>query len=351
MNKAAFDGLEAPVRQALLNAAAAAEARGWKASEEKTKWYTDQLAARGMKVQPPSPTLKLELQQSRRAAHRRVVEEDRRPRPGGDRRIQEQEHVSARSAAREREDIGGGGGEGGAERPLNDQPACKPGSVVPAARPGVTAIPLRRRLPGASATYPDGWIRTDPGIPAFAEPRAVPIRSCSRWGLPCRPLPEARCALTAPFHPCRGDTQRAGRSVLCGTFPGVAPAGRYPAPFVHGARTFLPAAFRHWPERPSGRLTQQGWGCSARGTTAVPVKPGSESSDWRPPKFAAARAIARFCSPCCKWTDAGVRGEQRLERREVEASIKPSIFAGRKCRWKAVTASRVVVEVAVASTP
>jgi hypothetical protein len=30
------------------------------------------------------------------------------------------------------------------------------------------------------------------------------------------------------------------RFVLCGTFPGVAPAGRYPAPFVHGARTFLP---------------------------------------------------------------------------------------------------------------
>ena len=30
--------------------------------------------------------------------------------------------------------------------------------------------------------------------------RAAPIRSCSRWGLPCRlPLPETRCALTAPF--------------------------------------------------------------------------------------------------------------------------------------------------------
>jgi hypothetical protein len=32
---------------------------------------------------------------------------------------------------------------------------------------------------------------------------------------------------------------RPRRFVLCGTFPGVAPAGRYPAPFVHGARTFL----------------------------------------------------------------------------------------------------------------
>src|SRR5204863_8283272 len=30
------------------------------------------------------------------------------------------------------------------------------------------------------------------------------------------------------------------RSALCGTFPGVAPAGRYPAPYIHGARTFLP---------------------------------------------------------------------------------------------------------------
>jgi len=51
------------------------------------------------------------------------------------------------------------------------------------------------------------------------------------------PLPAARCALTAPFHPCRG---MPWRSVLCGTVPGVAPAGCYPAPFVRGARTFLP---------------------------------------------------------------------------------------------------------------
>jgi len=55
------------------------------------------------------------------------------------------------------------------------------------------------------------------------------------------PLPETRCALTAPFHPCPAKLRRseAGRFVLCGTFPGVAPAGRYPAPYVDGARTFL----------------------------------------------------------------------------------------------------------------
>lgn len=33
--------------------------------------------------------------------------------------------------------------------------------------------------------------------------------------------------------------QVAGRFAFCGTFPGVAPAGRYPAPFIRGARTFL----------------------------------------------------------------------------------------------------------------
>ena len=39
------------------------EARGWKTSEEKTKWYTEQLAARGIKVLPPSQTLKADLHQ------------------------------------------------------------------------------------------------------------------------------------------------------------------------------------------------------------------------------------------------------------------------------------------------
>ena len=32
-----------------------------------------------------------------------------------------------------------------------------------------------------------------------------------------------------------------GRFAFCGTFPGVTPAGRYPAPCFHGARTFLSA--------------------------------------------------------------------------------------------------------------
>src|SRR4029077_13511630 len=55
------------------------------------------------------------------------------------------------------------------------------------------------------------------------------------------PLPDPRCALTAPFHPCCPLPFRVGeRLVLCGTVPGVTPAGCYPAPYVNGARTFLP---------------------------------------------------------------------------------------------------------------
>ncbi len=43
----------------------------------------------------------------------------------------------------------------------------------------------------------------------------------------------------------------AGRFAFCGTFPGVSPAGCYPAPCFRGVRTFLPCM-----GRPSGHLIQ-----------------------------------------------------------------------------------------------
>jgi TRAP-type C4-dicarboxylate transport system substrate-binding protein len=57
MNKAAFDALDKPTQAAVLKAAATAEARGWKAWEDKAGWYLDQLKAKGMKVLPPSAAL------------------------------------------------------------------------------------------------------------------------------------------------------------------------------------------------------------------------------------------------------------------------------------------------------
>jgi len=61
LNKAAFDSLDKPTQDALLKAAAAAETRGWKMWEDKSGWYLDQLKSHGMKVLPPSDTLKAGL--------------------------------------------------------------------------------------------------------------------------------------------------------------------------------------------------------------------------------------------------------------------------------------------------
>lgn len=64
-----------------------------------------------------------------------------------------------------------------------------------------------------------------------------------------------RGALLPPRFTLTARNFRSGRRfVFCGTFPGVAPAGRYPAPFLAGARTFLPCTVAHAAAvaRPSG---------------------------------------------------------------------------------------------------
>src|SRR5262249_30108835 len=61
--------------------------------------------------------------------------------------------------------------------------------------------------------------------------RAAPIRSCSRWGLPCRPCYQRRGArLPHPFTLPPLRQGYGGRFAFCGTVPGVTPAGGYPAP-------------------------------------------------------------------------------------------------------------------------
>ena len=104
------------------------------------------------------------------------------------------------------------------------------------------------------------------------------------YGGPCRPYsvllrvgftlpvpsPGQRCALTAPFHPCRAVARR---FAFCGTFPGLAPAGRYPAPRFRGARTFLPPPSRG--ERPSGRLARAGCNASRSCNQQHVITPGT----------------------------------------------------------------------------
>jgi hypothetical protein len=108
--------------------------------------------------------------------------------------------------------------------------------------------------PAPPATYPDGGPRHRLRLCRLrVKARAVPIRSCSRWGLPCRRRCRPRGALLPHLFTLTAAIRYAPRRyVLCGTFPKLAPAGRYPAPLVHGARTFL-SGIRPSPSRGRGR--------------------------------------------------------------------------------------------------
>jgi TRAP-type C4-dicarboxylate transport system substrate-binding protein len=58
VNRAAFEQLDQQTQETVLRAAAAAEVRGWWRSQDRTKWYLEQLAANGLKVLPPSTVLR-----------------------------------------------------------------------------------------------------------------------------------------------------------------------------------------------------------------------------------------------------------------------------------------------------
>lgn len=61
VNAKAFDALDKPTQEAVLKAAAAAESRGWAMSEQKDREYQLELAAKGMKISPPSDAVNKEL--------------------------------------------------------------------------------------------------------------------------------------------------------------------------------------------------------------------------------------------------------------------------------------------------
>lgn len=61
VNQKAFDALDKPTQEVLAKAAAAAEARGWKLSEQKDGEYLKELAAKGMKIDTAPEALKREL--------------------------------------------------------------------------------------------------------------------------------------------------------------------------------------------------------------------------------------------------------------------------------------------------
>jgi hypothetical protein len=89
-------------------------------------------------------------------------------------------------------------------------------------------IHLGYASPRTSSSLPGGTC----GPHARREAACPPIWPCSRRGLPCRRvLPPTRCALTAPFHPCRPLLAKGRRrSALCCTFRGLTPPRHYLAP-------------------------------------------------------------------------------------------------------------------------
>jgi hypothetical protein len=128
------------------------------------------------------------------------------------------------------------------------QSAYKPG-FVGRDRSRATTIPLGRRLLAASGNLPGRRRGPAPG----GKPPAVPIRFCSRWGLPCR----FRCRSRGGLLP--------HRFTLTGASPGglfsVALSLGSPPPDVIRHRVSVepglssPAPFRVMRRRPSGRLT------------------------------------------------------------------------------------------------
>ena len=89
------------------------------------------------------------------------------------------------------------------------------------------------------ATYPDG----EPDIALrryrLREQPALPSLFGLAPGVVCHAVSVAGPAVRSyrTFSPLLLPKKK--RFVLCGTVPGVAPAGCYPAPYVDGARTFL----------------------------------------------------------------------------------------------------------------
>jgi TRAP-type C4-dicarboxylate transport system substrate-binding protein len=61
VNRAAFNALDKPTQAVVLKAAADAETRGWKLTEEKTGWYVDQLRQKGMTIDKPNEQLTADM--------------------------------------------------------------------------------------------------------------------------------------------------------------------------------------------------------------------------------------------------------------------------------------------------
>lgn len=152
-------------------------------------------------------------------------------------------------------------------------------------------------------------------------PPATPIRPCSRWGLPCRPRCRGRGALLPhPFTLACRRRSVGGRSALCGTVPepraacgDPLPAGRWPAPYSRGARTFL----------------QPG----------IAPRPAAVQPPGAAPSCAGHRRAVNAGGAANRGRYAAASAAMAARRASVPASATPSTRAGRQWRWKAASST------------
>jgi hypothetical protein len=188
----------------------------------------------------------------------------------------------------------------------------------------VTAIPLGRRLPGASSNLPGRPdLDTDPeALRACArKPRAVPIRSCSRWGLPCRRRCRRRGALLPHrFTLAAAVTQRTAAVCSLWHFPWTRARRMLSGTVCPRSPDFPPRqpfGFAGAAVRPTDRHRDGGVGRRRQEAT-------------RRSKLMT-RAAMLLGRPRCASKSCKVA--------RVEASLTPSMRSGRKWRWNAATTS------------
>ena len=155
------------------------------------------------------------------------------------------------------------------------------------ARRRVSRVLYRRRAPATAPVGGDGHSSRTPVAERLVRPTRAAARRCARRPGPGTVRGRQRLPLLLGLAPggvfravaVAGDAVRSYRTVsplppdrspgrarrcaFCGTVPGVAPAGRYPAPYLRGARTFLSRASRRAAVRPSGerRCGRWRWHC------------------------------------------------------------------------------------------
>jgi len=133
---------------------------------------------------------------------------------------------------------------------MKHQLAYKPGSVSKQGMPCSPGSHSSRRDVTITLMQPTRAV-CYANQPRYLIPHAAPIRSCFRWGLPCLDhywssgglLPHP-FTLTYLKSLLKKRPSKNRRFPFCGTFPKVALAGRYPAPFCVKPGLSSPIAFQ-----------------------------------------------------------------------------------------------------------